>query len=354
MSFSGNINPVPFYEPGYVPTRDRNVQIEVDLTNPKKIYEYLRFNVYKQDAYCKDAAMILYNHIRGITSRNIVCGPAGSGKTYVWNCLKKIWPKIIFVDSSTLTKTGWKGNHTIADFLSSVDFKNENYIIVFDEFDKCVAPQHTTGGENVSATLQGEFLKLVEGALMPVKDSRGEHMINTARMSFVFCGSFAVKAGEISEKNSTSGFGFGTTRHVEKQFENELTLQDVIDFGVIPELASRTTRIVNVRPLTRADYRYLITDHPASPIKKLERIYGRKFRLSKKKIDEIAQNAFDSGLGIRNVTAQLQKIMDDRIFASFADEDPADPDDHAGGGDTAAPKHKSSKKSKVKGEEYVF
>ena len=47
--------------------------------------------------------------------------------------------------------------------------------------------------------------------------------------------------------------------------------------------------------------------------------YGRKFNLSKKKIDEIAKNAFESGLGIRNVTGQLQQIMDKKIFESFAE-----------------------------------
>ena len=335
---------IPFYEPGYIPRKDRITQARVDLNNPKKIYAYLRENVYKQDRYCKDAAMILFNHVRGITSRNIVCGPSGCGKTYVWNCLKKIWPKILFVDASTLTKTGWKGNNNIADFLSKVDFRDENYIIVFDEFDKCVAPQYSTGGENVSATLQGEFLKIVEGTEMPVKVDQTERTLDTSKMSFVFCGSFAMKAEQISEKNSTSGFGFGAKKHEEKQFENELSMQDVIDFGVIPELASRTTRIINVRPLTLDDYRYLITEHSGSPMIRLEKVYGRKFRLSKTKIDEIARNAFESGLGIRNVTAQLQQIMDERIFNSFPESD-----------DEGTDKQKKSKKQpSEKGVEHAF
>ena len=334
---------IPFYEPGYVPTIDRITQTHINLRNPKRIYEYLRGNVYKQDRYCRDAAMILFNHIRGITSRNIVCGPSGCGKTYVWQCLKKIWPKIIFVDASTLTKTGWKGNNTVADFLTKVDFRSPDYIVVFDEFDKCVVPQHTSDGENVSATLQGEFLKIVEGAEMPVKVGQTEHMIDTSKMTFVFCGSFAIKAEQISERKSTSGFGFGAEKHEAKQFEEELSMQDVIDFGVIPELASRTTRIINVRPLTLADYKYLITEHPGSPMKRLERIYGRKYNLSKKKIDEIAKNAFASGLGIRNVTAQLQQIMDERIFDSFPDSD-----------EEMAKDKKGSKKTTRKGAEYVF
>ena len=312
------VKTVPFYEPGYVPTYDRNTDISVDLDNPRMIYEYLRQNVYKQDEYCRDAAMILYNHLREITSRNVVCGPAGCGKTLVWQCLKKIWPRIIFVDSSTLSKTGWKGN-SIADFLGRVDFRNQNYIIVFDEFDKCVAPQFASDGENVSQNLQSEFLKIAEGMEMSVKTERGMQIIDTSNMSFVFCGSFARKAEQIREKNSTSGFGFEAEKTNESLFEKELLMQDIIDFGVIPELASRITRITNVRPLTLQDYKYLIAKHPASPVKKLENLYGREFNLSKKKIDEIAKNAFESGLGIRNVTGQLQQIMDKKIFESFSE-----------------------------------
>ncbi len=307
---------IPFYEPGYIPEHDRVTEISVDLANPRMICSYLMDNVYKQDKYCRDAAMILYNHIRGITSRNIVCGPAGCGKTLVWQCLKKIWPRILFVDASTLTKSGWKGGN-IQDFLKRVDFRNPDYIIVFDEFDKCVTPQADNSGANISSVLQSEFLKIVEGTEVSVESPQGAKSVDTSNMSFIFCGSFAQKAEEISGKNSTSGFGFGAEKHVPKTFEKELTIKDVIEFGVIPELASRTTRIINIRPLTVDDYRYLITTHPSSPMRKLERDYGRKLRLSKKKIDEIAREAYESGLGIRNVTAQLQQIMDERIFESF-------------------------------------
>lgn len=330
---------IPFYEPGYVRKSYRLAQVKVDVSNPKSIYEYLLKNVYKQDGYCKDAAVILYNHIRGITSRNIVCGPPGCGKTHVWQCLKKIYPQIIFVDSSTLTKTGWKGNNNVSDFLAKVDFRRQNYIIVFDEFDKCVTPQYTSSGDNVAQSLQSEFLKIMEGSEVKIKTDSGDQMMDTSKMTFVFCGSFAQKAEAIAESGRTSGFGFGADKNEPEAFEKELTIQDLIDFGVIPELASRTTRITNVRPLTLQDYKYLIKDHPASPVKELERRYGMKLRLTKKKLDEIAKQAYESGLGIRNVTAQLQRILDERVFNSFPDPDPGNA--------------KRSGKAAKKGETYV-
>lgn len=315
---------IPFYDGRYTPYKkhvDVNNETEVDLNNPVSIFNYLKSRVYKQDKYCRDAAMILYNHINGKTSANLVCGPAGCGKTHVWECLNEIYPKIIIVNAATLSKDGWKGENKVTSFLSLVDFQEPDYIIVFDEFDKCAAPQHSSGGENTSAGIQSEFLKLVEGCLVPTKrDGIGEMKIDTSPMSFVFCGSFAIKAGEIAESRSSNGFGFGAQKREVRAFSSELSIKDVIDFGVIHELASRIIRMTNVRPLTLEDYCYLLTKHPASPVKKIEEQYGIKLRLSKKKCEEIGQKAFESGLGIRNATAQLQQIVDDRIFEGFSKE----------------------------------
>ena len=158
----------------------------VDLGNPRAIYEYLLSRVYKQDDYCRDAAMILYNHINGMTSTNIVCGPSGSGKTYVWECLREIYPKIIIVNSATLTKDGWTGGNKVTSFLNQVDPEDPECIIVFDEFDKCAAPQYCAGGNNVSASIQSEFLKMVEGEVLPGKGiGIFETLIDTSDMSFV-------------------------------------------------------------------------------------------------------------------------------------------------------------------------
>ncbi len=316
---------IPFYDARYtprIPCVKNNTESDVNLKNPQAIYNYLREHVYKQDEYCKAAAMILYNHINGHTSANMVCGPAGCGKTHVWECLGEIYPKILIVNAATITKEGWKGDNKVTGFLNLVDFNDPDYIVVFDEFDKCAAPQYASGGENVSASIMSEFLKLVEGDFVSTRrDGLGEIKIDTNPMSFVFCGSFAIKAKEIADKKSSNGFGFETKRTEVRSFADKLTIQDIIDFGVIPELASRIRRIVNVRPLTLEDYCYLLTEHPASPVKKIEKQYDMKLRLSKKKCEEIARNAFESGLGIRNATTQLQSIIDKRIFDGFKAEE---------------------------------
>ncbi len=108
-----------FYEKGFVP--GYNKQEDIELSNPMAIYNFLLKKVYKQDVYCSDAAMILYNHVHGHKSCNVVCGPSGCGKTYVWENLKSVYEKILIVNGATLTAEGWKGDNKVSSFLSRVN-----------------------------------------------------------------------------------------------------------------------------------------------------------------------------------------------------------------------------------------
>ena len=308
-----------FYETGFIPFENTNEEFDktVNLSNPVSIKEYLLKHVYKQEKYCRDAAMILYDHLKGIRSCNFVCGPSGSGKTYVMEVLKRIFPRIVIINSANLSKDGWNGDNKVLSFLDRVDMEKQDYIVVFDEFDKCVCSKTNSANENVSESIMSEFLKLVEGEIVTVKREGNNITYDTSKMTFVFCGSFAEKAKAIAKKESNSGFGFSREEKHVKAFEKELELDDLIDYGLITELASRVTRLINVRPLTMEDFEYLLTEHPGSPIKLIESKYSLKLNISPDKCSEIARNAFKSGLGVRNANAQLQRIVDDTILQSF-------------------------------------
>ena len=297
------------------------------LDDPRKIYEYLRSKVYKQDEACKAAAMILYNHVKGITSRSTFCGPAGSGKTFIWDVIKEnLYKYVIIVDASTMTKTGWSGSNKIsAPFYKINPRVRRGYIIVYDEFDKLCKPQYSRD-ENVSSCVQSEFLTLLQPSneYMRLKLSDGnERTIKVDNISYVFCGSFAEAAQNEAGKECSSGLGFGAVKKEVKAFDKELTIQNLIDFGVIREVASRITRLVNLRPLTEEDYTYLINKHNNSPVIRIEEMYGLERGFIKEKViredelNQIAVNAFKSGLGVRCVTASIQQKVDDYIFEHF-------------------------------------
>ena len=199
----------PFYAQGYVPYKkdinieDKEFHQKEMFTNPCLIYDYFKNNVYKQDEYLRAASMLLFNHVKGITSRMIVCGPPGNGKTLVAECIKNLWPNTIIVNSATLTKDGWSGDNKVTSFLNQVDPDEQNCIVVFDEFDKAITSHTTSHGENVGELIQSEFLKLVEGQTVSIVTKEGKLTYDTSKMSFIFTGSFAVKAKDIADNNST-------------------------------------------------------------------------------------------------------------------------------------------------------
>lgn len=296
------------------------------LDDPRNIYVYLRGKVYKQDEACKAAAMMLYNHVKGIKSISLFCRPAGVGKTSVFEHLRSLYPHIILVDSSTMTRIGWSGSNKISSPLYQINPSvRTGYIIVYDEFDKLCKPQYSHD-ENVSASIQSELLALIQPSneFMRLKCSDGkERTIRVDNISYVFCGSFAEAAQNEAGKECSSGLGFGAVKKEAKAFDKELDMQNLIDFGVIPEVASRITRLVNLRPLGESDYAYLINHHQNSPIKRIEDVYGLESGfitenvLNKDELHQIAIDAFKSGLGVRSVTSAIQRKVDDYIFEHF-------------------------------------
>ena len=296
------------------------------LDDPRKIYEYLRSKVYKQDEACKAAAMMLYNHVKGIKSISLLCGPAGVGKTSIVESMRMLYPNIILVDSSTMTRIGWSGSNKISSPLYQINPSvRAGYIIVYDEFDKLCKPQYSRD-ENVSACIQSELLALIQPSneFMRLKCSDGkERTIRVDNISYVFCGSFAEAAQNEAEKECSSGLGFGAVKKEIKAFDKELTMQNLIKFGVIPEVASRVSKIVNLRPLGESDYVHLINHHQNSPIKRIEDMYGlergfiAKNVLNEDELHQIAIDAFKSGLSVRSVTSSIQRKVDDYIFEHF-------------------------------------
>lgn len=305
-----------FYEKGYVPNNSTKAtkKTAIDLHNPGDIYRYLTERVGYQEEYCRDASMILWKHINGQPGAYFVSGPSGCGKTFVWETLKKIYPNIVIQDASSISANGWTGSNKVTSFISQLEEGVSNYIVIFDECDKLFHPRYDKHGSNVSADISSEFLKLIDGLTINTTD---KGFYDTSKMTFVFCGSFAARAEAISKEESSSGFGFGQKTEKCKAFERDLDIQDLIDAGVIRELASRAERVCHVRPLSEADYMHLLKDHTGSPLKRIAEKNNIKLTLSDSKLDEVARKAFSSGLGVRNAGMQIQRMIDDYIFESF-------------------------------------
>lgn len=300
-----------------------------DEMQPKDYYDVLTRYVYKQDEACKAASIILWNHLnqRRGASRNVFVGPAGCGKTFIWSVVREhLYENVIIYNSANITKTGFTGSRKVSSPLHLIPPNcTKPYIIVYDEFDKLCRPQYTSHDENVSAGIQSEFLALIQPSnnLLRLKSDEGEYTIDVSKITWVFCGSFAEAAEDIARKSYTTGLGFGAVKSQPKAFTNELTMRDLENFGVIPELCSRMTRLVNLRPLDLSDYIYLLSSHPNSPLTYLEDIYDmpsgyiKNNIVSSTELLKIAEDAFNSGLGVRSCTAALQRRVDNYIYENY-------------------------------------
>ena len=283
--------------------------------SPKKIYEYLGNHVWKQDAAKKAASIIAYNCFeRAVKSNALFVGPSGCGKTHIWRCLKDIFPdRIEIMDGSNITLDGWKGEKKWASLLSSPIFRSSGHtILVIDEADKMLAPRYSYG-ENVSNSIQSEGLAMMEGTHVVVKDGSTSYDINTARISFVFCGAFFAKAADMAEKDAGSRIGFGASQDRARPYSRPMTADDLISYGVMPEFMGRIQRIVNLEPMTVEDY-YRITDSACGPMQHLWRQYRAEIHLSSQTRRELAEEAAGSGLGIRGIENRIRGMLDDALF----------------------------------------
>ncbi|MBE5885996.1 MAG: AAA family ATPase [Lachnospiraceae bacterium] len=286
-----------------------------DYKTPQQIYNYLNTRIWKQEEAKRAASMMMWKCLNGIKENVMFCGPSGSGKSEIFRQLKLIFPRHLTVyDTSNLTADGWKGDKKVNSLLVDSVGKTHNSIIVLDEFDKLLTPRFSHS-ENVSASIQSELLTSIEGATQQVTLAKDvTHEVHTQRISFAMCGAFSNLSEDVATKNKGASIGFGASLEAVKPYAKPLTAEDIIEFGALPELMGRIQRIVNLEPMTADDYTQMLCKSSHSPIQRLEDIYGIKLCLSEEKKLELAQNAYDSGLGVREITNQLTRMVDDVLF----------------------------------------
>ncbi len=291
---------------------------------PARIEAELNQAVIGQPELTRAVADFLYYHaLRQIHPQLpqrplLISGPSGSGKTEVWRRVAKLYGSLFpvsIIDGSSLSCDGWAGGYKLSTFVTERLVKGG--ILVVDEFDKLTKPKHTSSGDNVSLDMQAEFLKLLEGEYQ-ITEKRAQTDMTSARMGFVMVGAFEElrRHKQPVREKLLPPIGFFADRPaVESQIptSGELTDEDFIDYGIMPEIIGRIATRCSTSPLSEQGYLDIIRG-PHSRVHLLEQIlksYGVQVSdvISREELEKLVSHSKSSRTGVRWVCAQVENRL---------------------------------------------
>jgi ATP-dependent Clp protease ATP-binding subunit ClpX len=300
----------------------------------------------------KSLAVAIYNHLKRVNnpvvdgvsidkSNIMMIGNSGVGKTHMVKTLAKILEvPFAVVDATSLSQTGYVGldpEECLARLYQAAENNMElaeKGIVFIDEIDKIGRK-----GENVSTTrdvsgegVQQALLKIIEGSdvkFSPMggrKNPNGEFVtMNTQNVLFIVGGAFEgldkIIEARLDEKTSGIGFLSATKEQHSpdktQRLMSQVTTEDLISFGMIPELCGRIPVILSFDDLDHDTLKKILVEPKNSIVKQFQKLFqldGISLEFEDDAVDEVAKQVLTKKTGARGLRAVIERVLMESQF----------------------------------------